>query len=240
VKYILLLCALGFNALVGAKAPELYRCEQNNGTVVIQDRRCMITDLQQNKAQKSQRRVLSKRVISNKKAHSTQATNPSQRPNRSNTTKSRQNSSRSPYFNMGWDQFIPINWMMHKIITSKYQQLLLSRMQFKNSNDFSQGVKLTVYNNTMQESRLDAFAQALKLYHQIRDNSSFKLLGSQFKTHANYKAFNIKYQNQRQQLLLTEFYIDEDYNDLFVITVQAKEADWSLNWQLAMKIISQL
>ncbi len=40
--------------------------------------------------------------------------------------------------------------------------------------------------------------------------------------------------------MLTEFYIDEDNNDLFVITVQAKEADWSANWQLAEKIINQL
>ncbi len=232
---LLLLCVLGFSTQVGAKSPKIYHCLQKNGSVVIQDRRCMVTNLQQAKPLKPQRRVLS-----NSKAQSKPTKNPTQRPNRVATAKGRKNSKRSPFFTFGWDRFIPANWVMQRTNTSHYQELLLSRTQFKNKNTFIDGVKLAVYSNTMKTSRLEAFAQALQLYHQIRDNNSLRLLDSQFKSDPNYKVFNIKYQNQRQQIMLTEFYIDEVNNDLFVITVQAKEAEWSANWQLAMKIIGQL
>ena len=243
MKLVLFMCVLLISTHIGAKAPEIYRCIQKDGSVVIQDRRCLVTDLQQAKPPKPAKRALSERALLNNKAQSSPSTQPRKQANsplQIDQAKGSQKTTRSPYFVFGWDRFIPANWLVHKINTNKYQQLLLSRSQFKTPHDFTQGVKLLVYSDTMQASRLGAFAQALQLYHQIRDNSNLLLLDSQFKTHPNYKVFNIKYQNQRKQLMLTEFYIDEDNNDLFVLTVQADQSEWLANWQLAEKIISQL
>ena len=129
---------------------------------------------------------------------------------------------------------------MHKIKTSQYDQLLLSRQKFKGFSDFKEGVKLTVYADTMRKFRHGAFAQALNHYHQIRDNSHYKLLDSQFKSHLNFKVFNIKYRLKSGALALTEFYIDENHNDLFVLTVQSKESSWLSNWTFAEQLIRQL
>lgn len=193
----------------------------------------MVTDLQQPKAKNAAKR-------SHNKEPSSKPRNQIRRAPKTNQNTGKQRSNRSPYFTFGWDRFIPANWVMQKINTNAFQQLLLSQSQFTSSTDFSDGVKLSVYSNTMRASGLGAFAQALQLYHQIRDNSSLQLLDSQFKTHPSYKVFNIKYQNQKQHILLTEFYIDEVHNDLFVLTVQANQSQWPLNWQLAEKIIQQL
>jgi hypothetical protein len=228
-----MLCLLIGFAATNAKAAEIYRCVQNDGSVVIQDRPCMVTKLQQPKAKNAPKRSLNK-------IPSSKPINQARRTPETNQTTGKQRSNRSPYFTFGWDRFIPSNWVMQKINTTAFQQLLLSKNQFNSSIDFRDGVKLSVYSDTMRTSGVGAFAQALQLYHQIRDNSSLQLLDSQFKTHPSYKVFNIKYQNQKQHILLTEFYIDEVHNDLFVLTVQANQSQWPLNWQLAEKIIQQL
>ncbi len=222
---------------VVAKTPKLFSCQQADGSVVIQDRRCQVTAIQQPKpvkprpqkalkpdpkaSQRARPKTLSQSVV----GHARQSLSVG---------------NRSPYFNFGWERFIPANWQLHKIITNQHDLLLLSRSQFNGSNDFEQGVKLSVYSETMKKSRLNAFAQALQLYHQIRDNQNHELLDSQFKSHPSYKVFNIKYLNSQQQLLLTEFYIDEKNNDLFVVTIQSYQANWQMNSQLAEQIISQL
>ena len=117
---------------------------------------------------------------------------------------------------------------------------LLSKSQFNGAAEFNEGVKLEVYPDTIRRSRQEAFAQALVLYHRIRDNQKFKLLDSQFKAHDNYKVFNIKYLQPNEKVALTEFYIDEFNNDLFVVTIQAKQSNWLLNWGLAESIIVNL
>ena len=119
-------------------------------------------------------------------------------------------------------------------------QWLLSRNQFNEVKAFGEGVKLDVYANTMMRTQQGAFAQALELYHQIRGDKKLKLLDSQFRSHQSYKVFNIKYIQPGGNLTLTEFYIDEQHNDLFVITAQAKQANWDQNWQMAESIISNL
>lgn len=233
-----MLCVLGFSTQNMATAPDIYRCVQNDGSVVIQDRRCMVTALQQAAPIKPQKRALTR--LQAETPEVIKPKSPVQRLRQTNASKPLPSSNRSPYFTVGWDGFIPNDWAMHKTITRNYQQLLLSLVQFKTANEFSQGVRLSVYSNTIKTSKQGAFAQALELYHQIRDNSSLQLLDSQFKSHPHYKVFNIKYRNQKQQLMLTEFYIDEAHNDLFVITVQAHISDWQANLQLADQIISQL
>lgn len=252
MKCIFCLVVLMFSTNPLAKKTEVYYCKQKNGTVVIQDRRCMITELQQVKPGKSRQLKANKRKQGNSHSPTAikeQSISPlipketlSQSPSRRKTANLQNNvqSNRSPYFNFGWDRFIPPNWVMHKSNNRIYQQMLISQAQFGGPGDFKQGVKLSVYGDTMKVSRLDSFAQALQLYHQVRDNNNFQLLDSQFKTHPSYKVFNIKYQNQRQQLLLTEFYIDEKNNDLFVVTIQASEQDWQPNWVMAEKLIKQL
>ncbi len=226
---------------VAAKKLEIYRCTQTDGTVVVQDRRCMITDLHQNKANKQKKSQVNQRTRNQSTPSSKRQTKlPAQISKRSIDPNDKKASGRSPYFNAGWDRYLPANWARLKANSNNYQQLYLSRAQLKTTNDFKHGVKLSVYSDTMKASGLDSFAKALQLYHQIRDNGSFQLLDSQFKAHPNYKVFNIKYQNHKQQMLLTEFYIDEQNNDLFVVTIQAAPSNWQTNQTMAEKIISQL
>jgi len=220
MKYTLCLLLLVLSLCVVAKKPEIYRCAQKDGTVVIQDRRCMITDLQQVKSVRSNkvkgiRRSQTKRTLAEKNKPSTKPKKIIKSLSQVATQQNKLNSGRSTYFTLGWERFIPPNW------------------EVKTSS-------ISAYGDTMKTSQLDSFAQALELYHQIRDNNAFKLLDSQFKVHHSYKVFNIKYQNQRQQMLLTEFYIDERHNDLFVLTIQAPESNWQINKELAEQIISQL
>ena len=240
MKCLSILCLLAISAGIETKAAKIYRCAQGDGSVVIQDRRCLVTDLQQIKPKVTNKSIPSKQPLTSQQAETLERKSPVRLPRQLKPPNSQRNSVRSPYFSLGWDGFIPANWVMQKTNSQSFQQLLLSQTQFKGLNDFRQGVKLTVYSNTMKTSGLGAFAQALQLYHQIRDNNTFELLDSQFKTHPSYKVFNIKYQNQKQLMLLTEFYIDEVHNDLFVLTVQANQSQWPLNWQLAEKIIQQL
>ncbi len=214
----------------------MYRCQQADGTVIIQDRRCAVTELQKPKTV---------RPKTSKQQHNrtTAATSPKQlfKPNNLNRQSSRNShSARSPYFNFGWDKFIPANWQLHKTKTDQYDQLLISRNRFNGYHNFKEGIKLSVYPNTMRLFRQGAFAEALKHYHGIRDNSHYKLLDSQFKTHSHFKVFNIKYMLNHSTLALTEFYIDEKHNDLFVLTVQSNEAAWLSNWNFAEQIINKL
>jgi len=237
MKHLLLLGLLLLSYCAAAKTAKIYRCEQKDGTVVIQDRLCMITDLQKIKPVKSRKSqnnttISPQRTTVRPKLHNSISQN--------NSNVSKQPSKRSPYFSFGWDRFIPANWLMKKVDTLTYDQTLLSRTQFSGLYDFKQGVKLSVYADTMKTSKINAFAQALVLYHQIRDNKNHQLLDSQFKAHPKYKVFNIKYKTSNKQLLLTEFYIDESNDDLFVVTTQSHESRWSSNWQLTEQIISHL
>ncbi len=224
-----------FSTQLWAKKPEIYRCKQADGSTVIQDRRCVVTGLQKSVAPKSRANKTQNRNTSRTKPPVI-----SQPRVRSQSPKNNQSHRRSGYFTFGWDRFIPVNWQMHKLMANGFDRLLLSKSQFKGTDDFDQGVELDVYGNTMTRLGKGAFAQALVLYHRIRDNTDFQLLDSQFKTHESYKVFNIKYLQANQRIALTEFYIDERHNDLFVVTVQASEANWSLYWQMAERIINQL
>lgn len=233
---VLLICTQ-----IDAKAPKLFSCVQKDGTTVIQDRRCMVTAIQQPKTKIKVPQQLRKTTPDFKPTNRSKLTKKNaSKFNKPNSQLNSNVSNRSPYFTFGWDRFIPATWLLKKVETLTYEQTLLSDIQFTGLNDFKQGVKLSVYANTMQTSRLDSFAQALQLYHQIRDNSHFQLVDSQFKAHTKYKVFNIKYQNSDKQLMLTEFYIDESNNDLFVVTVQAAESNWLNNWRMAEQIIKQL
>ncbi len=218
-----------------AKKGELYRCKQADGSTVIQDRRCMVTGLQQSTTPKK----VNKKPLKTKQSRKQSALNLPTKA-RAQTRQSNQSHGRSGYFTFGWDRFIPVNWQMHKLMANGVDRLLLSKTQFQGAHDFDQGVELDVYGSTMSRLGKGAFAQALVLYHRIRDNGDFQLLDSQFKTHDSYKVFNIKYLQSNQRITLTEFYIDERHNDLFVVTVQANEANWPLYWQMAERIINQL
>ncbi len=231
------LVLLGCSAFGITKKPDLYRCLQADGSVVIQDRRCQATHLQQAKPQESKPKRLkpipSKPMVKN--------TDPVKAINRrAHTTKVQKNAQRSPYFNVGWERFIPANWQLQQIKTQRFDQLLMSRSRFNGLNDFREGVKLAVYADTVRKHRQGAFAHALQLYERIRDNEAYTLLDSQYKNHPNYKVFNIKYLLGNKDLALTEFYIDETHNDLFVLTVQARESSWLPQWQFAERIINQL
>ncbi len=232
---------LVLSTAIEAKKPEIYRCQQKDGTVVIQDRRCMITDLHSVKPSKHQKPQVNQRANNQSSSpNNRQSQIPVEISKHSFITSEQITSGRSPFFDLGWDQFIPAYWNKLKTNSRNHQQLLLSRAQLKNISGFKQGVKLSVYSDAMSRSQQDPFAKALQLYHQIRNNDSFQLLDSQFKAHPNYKVFNIKYQNQTQQLLLTEFYIDEKHNDLFVVTIQAGPSNWQTNQAMAEKIVDQL
>jgi hypothetical protein len=220
-----------------AKKSQVYACQQADGSTVIQDRRCQVTQLQQVKVKPKQSKSLKQNQPFVKNTNKPTSTI----PNTQSTPKTyRSTKIRSPYFTFGWDEFIPKNWQMLHNKSIIADHWLLSKTQFNGAAEFNEGVKLEVYPDTMRRSRQEAFAQALVLYHRIRDNQSFKLLDSQFKAHDNYKVFNIKYLQPNEKVALTEFYIDESHNDLFVITVQARQTNWQLNWQLAESIVANL
>jgi len=52
--------------------------------------------------------------------------------------------------------------------------------------------------------------------------------------------FNIKYRLPGGRLALTEFFIDEHNNDLFVLTIQSDNQKWRSHEQLAEQIIARL
>ncbi len=219
------------------KKPALYRCQQANGKVVIQDRRCQATHLTQAKPQPTEPQRL---TVTSKSATAKKPNAKGVMKRQERISSSQKNNKRSPYFTVGWERFIPANWQLHQIKTQRFDQLLMSRSQFNGLSDFREGVKLSVYADTVRKHRQGAFAHALQIYERIRDNESYTLLDSQFKSHPNYKVFNIKYQLGNRDLALTEFYIDETHNDLFVLTVQARETSWLPQWQFAERIINHL
>ncbi len=213
---------------VVAKKPELYRCLQKDGTVVIQDRMCMVTDLQ--KAPTKPENKPLKPTLKSKKESLGASVTSVQKSSFSET-------KRSPYFTFGWERFIPANWLIYRQKASGYEATWWSETKFTSPADFIDGVVLRVYKNTMAYEKQGAFAQALEHYHGIRDNDRFKLLDSQFKNHNRFKVFNIKYQQPDDILTITEYYIDERHNDLFVLTVQARPSLWTKQWELAAQII---
>jgi len=226
---------LFFCGLVCAKTPRLYHCQQLDGRVVIQDRRCQITDLTESKPQKTSRQ--------NKMSQSSPVTEMAPPKNFTKPAKNSSNAekkNRSPYFKFGWDRFIPVNWQLRKEQLGLFHQIMLSKNQFKGAEDFDVGLKLKVYPKTNLSYQKGAFSVALNLYHQIRKQYSNHLIDSQFKSHQRFKVFNIGYQLPHQVLALTEFYIDEQNNDLFVVTIQSPQSSWYLHQQLAEELISRL
>jgi hypothetical protein len=211
---------------------KIYKCQQADGTVVTQDRRCEVTRLQQPKLNKN----VVKPVI---KPNSPRSSSPKKvRKKVARTVGS--NNQRSPYFTFGWDQIIPKNWLLRKEEFASHHQLLLSKTKFTGSRDFNSGLKLAVYPQTNRTMSEDAFAKALTIYHQIRERYSNQLINSHFKTHNRYKIFNIEYKIDNTIYAFTEFYIDEDNNDLFVLTIQSPQNKWQQHQVLAEKIFSHL
>ncbi|WP_223788887.1 hypothetical protein [Marinicella meishanensis] len=232
------LLLLGSVLTAAAKKPTMYRCQQPDGRVVIQDRRCSVTQLPETRP----KTPVTKRPQT--------ATTPPPREAKPAQVQPRQGmrpvppqnqrQSRSPYFAADWSRFIPKHWQKLRIQTQQNEQWLISLQAFEGLGDFNQGVRLAVYANTLRNQRQGAFALALQLYQQLRDNPGITLLDSQYKSHPNFKVFNVKYQNADRQLVVTEYYIDEQHHDLFVLTVQAPANSWSAQWLMAEHIINQL
>ncbi len=224
-----------------SKKLKLYQCQQPDGTVVTQDRRCEVTRLTQVKPKPKRTNAVKSSKV--KKQASKQFL---QQPTEKSTTHKKsssfltQNRQRSPYFNLGWDKFIPKNWYQRKIQSNQYHQLLLSQQPLAKNNDFKNGVKLLVYPKTHQSLRQDAFAKALTLYHQIREQHSKQLINSHFKAHERFKIFNIEYKTSHATKAFTEFYIDEANNDLFVLTILSPPGQWQQHQQLANLLNSRL
>lgn len=203
--------------------------------MVIQDIRCIATSLK--KAPAKTTNPKQKSVKGNKKVTTKSASRikraVAKSPNKDKL-------SRSPYFSFGWSNFIPANWSSQRQSNQYFEETYWSRDILNSPSDFKKGVKLRAYRNTVNTGNIGAFAQALDLYHGIRDNADYKLIDSQFKAHQRFKVFNLKYQQPKGLITTTEFYIDESYDDLFVVTVQATEADLLTQWQLANQIIKKL
>jgi len=220
-----------------AKKPEVYRCQQADGSVVIQDRKCLVTHSQPAPAKSSRADTQKAAKPSRRTANSPLAAfDPKARVSRPRSAAQ----NRSDYFQLGWERFLPANWLLIKDETPFVHHLWLSLQRFTSGQDFLQGVKLTVYPATHRSYRQGAFSHALNLYHAIREQHQERLLDSQFKSHERFKVFNLKYQLAAQQLALTEFYIDEANNDLFVLTIQSDNASWRQHERLATQIISRL
>lgn len=220
-----------------AKAPEVYQCQQTDGSVVIQDRKCLVTHSRP--APEQAPKPNTRHTPQARRAtpgNSRTVIDPQARVTRPQTAAQ----SRSAYFQLGWERFLPANWLLVKDETPFVHHLWLSLQRFTGGRDFLQGVKLSVYPSTHRSYRQGAFSHALNLYHAIREQHQQRLLDSQFKSHERYKVFTLKYQMTGQQIALTEFYIDEANNDLFVLTIQSEHAAWRQHEQLAMQIISQL
>ncbi|MCX7554660.1 hypothetical protein OS175_12285 [Marinicella sp. S1101] len=232
MKFLLLLFAFSMASSLQAKKTKLYHCNQADGTTVIQDRKCAVTALQQ----KSQATRSERKKPLQRRPKPLQQPHQSVKPSMPNNIAQ----ARSPYFSFGWARFIPANWSVYKRQSRDHEQTWWSRKVLNSPAEFQAGVSLKAYKDTMSNLRMGAFAQALLLYHQIRDNPGHRLLDSQFKSHDRFKVFNIKYQQPNNILTTTEYYIDDHNNDLFVITAQAPEAQWSVQWGLAEKIINQL
>ncbi len=218
-----------------AKKTKLYQCQQADGTVVTQDRRCEVTRLQQAKvpAQREESKKSKKSKLETVKSHPVFK---SKAP-----VKFKQGThSRSAFFNVEWDQFIPPNWFVEKTTSHHYHQWLFSLTRLKGNHDFRTGIKLTVYPKTQQNYQQNAFAKALTLYHQIREQYSSQLINSHFKTHERFKIFNVEYKTNPTTKAFTEFYIDEANNDLFVITIQSPHEQWEQYLALAMKLQKNL
>ncbi|MCB1581905.1 MAG: hypothetical protein R3E90_12480 [Marinicella sp.] len=223
------------------KKIKLYQCQQSDGMVVTQDRRCEITHLQSSKPQKKQ---------SSSKQAKTQSV---QVPKASLSTKkiAKQHrkipvsvghsaSQRSPYFNMGWERFIPTDWSLEKIESKRFHRLSLSKSQYKKTNSSDEIVQLTVYPKTNLNYGEGAFAKALNLYHDIRTQYSSQLVDSRFKYHEKYKIFNIEYKINPTINALTQFCIDEANNDLFVITFQSSVNQWDSYQAFANLVLNKL
>lgn len=232
----LLLCALLllFYTLSHSAQTKIFRCQQPDGTIVIQDIHCKATSLKRAASQKSgnlQRTNPPKKPV-------TRASKRVQRSLESPSTAKQTN--RSPYFTFGWSDFIPVNWSSQQRSNHYFEETFWSKDILNSPADFKTGVILRAYRNTMKSGRVDAFAQALNIYHGIRDDNDNTLIDSQFKRHDRFKVFNIKYEQPLGLITTTEFYIDESYNDLFVVTVQSEEKQFLAQWQLANQIIEKL
>lgn len=215
-----------------SKKFKIYKCQQSDGSVITQDRRCEVTQLQQVKPQKRVAKSVEKYSKTKKQAQG--------KKRKSMRVATKSITQRSPYFTFGWDQFIPKNWLLRKEDFGRYHLLLLSKTQFNDSRDFHTGLKLEVYPRTKQALHQDAFAHALTIYHQIRERYKNQLINSHFKTHKRYKIFNVEYKLNHNNNAFTEFYIDEANNDLFVLTIQSPKNKWAQHQNLADKILSHL
>jgi hypothetical protein len=220
-----------------AKTPEVYHCQQADGSVVIQDRRCLATHSRTVKPVEHKKTT---QATATKPRTSGQLPGVSRRPALQAPDRRHGKQAKSRYFQLGWERFLPANWLLIKNESPFVHHLWLSLQRFTGGQDFNQGVKLSVYPATHRSYRQGAFTQALDLYHGIREQYQEQLLDSQFKSHERFKVFNLKYQLSDKRLALTEFYIDEFNNDLFVLTIQSDIASWRRHEQLATQIISQL
>lgn len=242
--------AVGLNLLLLAgaaqtKKPAVHHCQQADGTVVIQDRRCIATHLPEAKpiSRPDSRPEQATKPTNNNAQSRTAPPANAQAPKRrwsASAKPSNQRQTRSPYFAADWARFFPDHWQKLRIQTQQHEQWLVSQQAFQGLGDFRQGVRLAVYANTLNKQQQGAFALALQLYEGIRDNPQITLLDSQYKSHPHFKVFNVKYLKHNRDLAVTEYYIDDHHNDLFVLTVQAPEVNWSAQWQLAEQIINRL
>ena len=138
-----------------------------------------------------------------------------------------------------WQSAIPANWQMLSQKRSLQEHWWFSQSPIKQYSDFRQGVRVTLYKDTVRSNRKVAFAQALALYHEVRNDPENQLLDSGFKSHERYKVFNIKYL-RNEHVVLSEYYVDESSNQLYVLTIQAKQSKWSAPQQLAATIMRSL
>lgn len=202
--------------------------------MVIQDRRCAVTGLQNQ----------SKSVVKNKPkvktkstAKTTQVKAPSTRAYQPRTNQRRISSPAKHH--QQWQSAIPANWQMLSQKRSLQEHWWFSQSPIKQYSDFRQGVRVTLYKDTVRSNRKVAFAQALALYHEVRNDPENQLLDSGFKSHERYKVFNIKYL-RNEHVVLSEYYVDESSNQLYVLTIQAKQSKWSAPQQLAATIMRSL
>ncbi|MCX7544568.1 hypothetical protein [Marinicella gelatinilytica] len=190
-------------------AKKLYHCQSSDGTVVIQDRSCAATRLV---IAKTDNKPVQKQTTQPKPLH----TQP--RPQSFSQAKHHPSDAISP---QAFIEVVQSHKVSSELIPNNHGwQLKINMSGQEKAPNFKQPtsrISVTYFRDTVATLNKDAFSYALNLYHNIRHR--YRLSDSQFKSHSDYKIFNVVYQKD-SLLAYSEYYMGKLDGSLWVFSYE--------------------
>ncbi len=131
----------------------------------------------------------------------------------------------------------PSQWFIQSFKVQGGDAITASAKRLLTPGKLVTGASLKRFNNTSRYFNKGAFTVAIDMFQQIRFNPQHELTESEFVAHPRFKVFNVHYRKTRlrQSTLkaVTQFYVDDENNDLYVLHFQAPENHWQRlsKWQ---------